>query len=317
MTLRSVPTPNSPLDALPPATSRWGGLALAGILAVLATGCEPTPPPRETVTSTPNEVTLSEPFVTYPESLPSGAQSVVNRPMRRDPVPVVVLAHQLSSEVSHSQPPMARLAERLASRGIATYRVYYDVSPAAEVVNINYNSPKELINDVDILLDQLREQPWVDSGRIGVVGYDIGALIAICASTEYNFQPRALVVWSPPKSFREGFTKFLRHSPGTEEMLVHFEDRRVVLTGEFTRALDVEQPLDRIRQYKGALLGITGADSADGLAALRQYIANSGASSHDTSLIEGADASLGLREKDATATEKAIEVTADWLERAL
>jgi dienelactone hydrolase len=306
MTLRSVFRSKT----LPP--------LLAAGLALLAAACEPTPPPPQTRTvSTGGKPALNEPFASYMEAMETGAVCIVNRPLRREPVPVVVLAHQFNSEAAQPTPPMQILSERLASHGIATYRLYYDVSPAADAFSIEYDSTARLIEEVDIVFEQLRIQHWVDTNRVGLVGYDIGAIVGVCAAVDAPFQPRAMVLWSPPKDFREGFTRLLRHEPVADRILVHFEDRRVVLTANFASSLDNQQPLAKIKEFKGALLGITGSDSTEGLAALRQFIANSGASSHDSLVIEKADASLGIYKKDSPATKEAIEATADWLERAL
>ena len=119
-----------------------------------------------------------------------------------DGFPAVVLLHGLSGSTTANGFIFVNQARQLAAAGIASLRVDFFGSGNSDGDHKDMSIWTE-VSDAMRIFDYASRQTGVDRGRLGVLGYSFGGLIAaLLTAAEPRIQ--ALVAWSPALDARGG-----------------------------------------------------------------------------------------------------------------
>lgn len=108
----------------------------------------------------------------------------------REPVPAVVLCHGLGGQGRD----FLDLARLLAGKGLAAYRFDFAGNGESDGDPLEF-SVSDQASQLGAVLDQLARSRAVDPARLSVLGYSMGALIAVLAAGERPL--RGLAMWGP------------------------------------------------------------------------------------------------------------------------
>lgn len=292
-------------------------LRLAGLtIALLAAACSGTPG----VGAVDGVVTEDVTF----ESRGANVPATYVRPAAADaaPFPVVILAHGHGGTRDEAG-GFRRLAEALGRRGIATIRPDF---PGCGQSNepFTHNNLSNMLADARAALAYVWQQPGTDPGRNGIVGYSMGARVAMLLLPD-GF--RAAALWAPagldgPDAlfpFFGGESSYVElrdraRSTGTATFVTPW-DQQQTLGRQWFDDLEGFRPMAALHSYNGALLVISGA--ADGIIGpdIARAVAAAATSSDSARLeiVPGAGHGLGFYDDDPAVSERVIQATADFL----
>ena len=175
-------------------------------------------------------------------------------PPEGEKFPFVVMLHGFTGEHIASSFKFPRLSRRLVNRGIATVRFDFRGSGDSEGEFCDMTPLTELSDAIEVL-SFIKRSNWF-SGRLGIVGYSMGGLIAsLLAGRSEGIG--ALLLWSPLLDSGEFFRReALNFSEGEE-----FKDVLGLRLGKrFQRdGLNVD-PLMELKKHSGHSLIVHGSD---------------------------------------------------------
>ncbi len=193
----------------------------------------------------------SGPFeLVYSVSLPDGP----------GPHPGVLFCHGFTGHRIESRRMYSRLARRLAAAGIASFRFDHRGCGDSEGDFSDF-TPTGMLEDLDAALGVFLSRPWLERGRMAVVGYSLGGLAASyvlgrCADF------CTAVYWAPvarPDIIRDRLATLdgfeLYRQQGYFDLSGFRVSRAYIdYIGEIAR------PLDWVREFPGPILFLHGAD---------------------------------------------------------
>jgi dienelactone hydrolase len=267
----------------------------------------------ETVTIRSRGVDVPATFVR-----PSGAAA--------SPFPIVVLAHGHGGTRDEAG-GFRRLAEALARRGIATIRPDF---PGCGQSNEPFtrNNLSNMMADTRAALAHALRKPEIDATRTGIVGYSMGARVAMLVLPDgYS----AAALWAPvgldgPEAVfplvggQSGYLALRERaqSAGDTPFVTPWGQNQT-LGRKWFDDLETYRPMNAIRSFTGALLVISGADDAIIEPDIPRAVAAAATSSDfaHVEILDSAGHGLGFYDEDPAVSEHVIEATADLLVSAL
>lgn len=120
---------------------------------------------------------------------------VFHRPRTSQAVPAVLICHGLGGNKIGKHRAYVKLAEALASAGIAALRIDFRGLGDSEG-DFSETTPKTKIEDALAALNYLSSHEGVDPNRIGIFGRSFGGSVAIKASCCFQ-KVKSIVVWAP------------------------------------------------------------------------------------------------------------------------
>lgn len=111
-------------------------------------------------------------------------------------VPAVLLLHGFGADKHEVGGMYDGLAAWLAAHGIGSLRIDFSGSGDSPAAFADLTVQNQ-IEDALKALDYLRSYRGVDSRRLGVLGFSLGAAIAILVATQRAAEVRSLALWSP------------------------------------------------------------------------------------------------------------------------
>jgi dienelactone hydrolase len=249
---------------------------------------------------------------------PSGASA--------SPFPVVVLAHGHGGTRDEAG-GFSRLAEALARRGIATIRPDF---PGCGQSNEPFtrNNLSNMMADTRAALAHARRQPEIDAKRTGIVGYSMGARVAMLVLPDGY---AAAVLWAPvgldgPEAvfpLAGGQSSYLElreraQSTGVTPFVTPWGHHQT-LGRQWFDDLETYRPMNAVRSFTGALLVISGAEDEIIEPDIPRAVAAAATSSDfaHVEILAGAGHGLGFYDRDPVVSERVIEATAELLVSAL
>lgn len=236
------------------------------------------------------------------------------------PAPTVLLLHGFASHADEVGDFYLRLAEALASVGIATLRFTFrnfELSPEERVVS----SVPELIAEAEAALDALAAQPQIAAARIGLLGFSLGGAVAVLTVAGRQTQVKSLATWSCAadleRSFRQAVgVEIFDLALAGEEVHLDLGWRKIRMGPTFFRSMVGQRPEEVIGRWPGPFLAIAGSD--DPLSGyLDQYVRNAAGSVKEGVLIEGADHIFNVLETPERFVPGVIEKTVAWFKQTL
>ena len=248
--------------------------------------------------------------------------AIMTSPKGTNLVPGVILLHGSASHKNEVGDLYLRLAEQLASNGIASIRIDF-AGTGDSPVDYTHYTLKTAVRDAEVALAFLRSQPQVDDHRIGVVGFSQGGLIAQLLLAQ---QPdiKSFVAWSSVASdgigpFADMFEALYMKAKREGQVEQQFAWRPpLTISYEWFEQVMANQSLSGMAEYTGSVLAIAGSnDTVVPPTAATRLIVASGSDVARAVIIKGADHIFNVLDENANQDEQLLEMTTDWFAEAL
>lgn len=172
---------------------------------------------------------------------------VLHRPNLSEKVPAVVICHGLAGNKVGKYRTYVKLAEALATRGIAALRIDFRGLGDSEG-EFSDTTPKTEVEDAIAALNYLSRHKDIDSDRMGIFGRSFGGTIALEASRQYS-QVKSIVVWAPlfdASPWNGLWQKYLKGELTQEEFQLYSKIDGQILSSSFLKeffALELTQTM--------------------------------------------------------------------------
>ena len=273
---------------------------LFGCLLLLAAGAA----------SAQDEAGFTETVVT----LDNGVVATLNQPASDEPVPAVLMLHGFASYRDEVGEMYKRLAAALAERGIGSLRI--DFRGWGESAGGMENSTVVgMVEDAAAGYAYLSGLDFVDSSRIGLIGFSLGGRIAIVSAGQNPDWYQSMVLWSAGGNLAPDFLgqEYADAAAADGAVTIDLGWREVTLGAGFFDSLtafdvEVEYP-----KYSGDVFIVAGTDDPDPAEYLPWYLAHAQGALRGAYLVPGGDHIYATLTDDLSMSNSVIETTAAWL----
>lgn len=293
-------------------------LRIAGAIVALIAGAACNNAPGEVVAGDilSDDVTFESRGVLVPATFVRPARAAAA------PFPVVVMAHGHGGTRDEAG-GFRRLAETLAERGIASIRPDFPGCGQSDEP-FTQNNLSNMMADARAALAYARLQPGADPERAGIVGYSMGARVAMLM---FPGGFAAAVLWAPvgldgPAAIfpltggDSGYLELRKQAvtAGAAAFVTPWGQHQL-LGRQWFDDLETYRPMATVRSFTGALLVISGAEDAIIGPDIARAVAAAATASEvaRVEILPGAGHGLGFYDDDPAASEQVIESTADFL----
>ena len=236
-----------------------------------------------------------------------------------DTVPAVLLLHGFASSADEVGDMYERLAQSLAEAGIASLRIDFrgGGQSSGDFADTTVTSQLE---DAVQALEYLQAQEGIDAGRTGVLGFSLGAGVAITLAGDHAEAVKSLAVWSSIGSFADMNASLGAENVATAQnegsVTVDLGFRTVTLNNAFFESLDTYDVMAQLAKYGGAFLAVGGGQDE-----LARYLPQLGeratGSPKETILFPDSDHIYRVLTEDQTDANAVIRETAEWFKATL
>jgi pimeloyl-ACP methyl ester carboxylesterase len=231
----------------------------------------------------------------------------------------VLFLHGFADDMDSVGKLTKRLAGVLAERGVASLRINFRGEGDYDRTEID-STLATRTEDTARAYAFMAAEHGVATGRVGVVGWSLGATTAIVVAAAHPGWFRSMVVWAAPTgdqwagmSTSETAQRALREGQATQA----WPGWKTITTKrafyESFRGVNVDHAL---AQYPGAFLSVRGsldhftADEAE-------FLNRAPGLPRESVILGGASHIFSVFEPASGHADRAIGVTADWLQRTL
>lgn len=251
--------------------------------------------------------------------LDDGIAAVFRTPLGWGKVPAVLMLHGFASQKNEVGDAYKKLAVQLSRKNIASLRIDFRGWGESNGEMESSTIPGQ-IEDARTAYRFLATRPFIDSTRIGVIGFSLGGGIAIALS-EHD-QIRTMVLWSSIADFdedvRQNFDAAIRETAVKSGMVdIDLGWRKIVLGKDFFTRLEERKLSDDLQQFDGNLLVIAGAEDplASHLEAFESWSENT--SARKFILIPASGHIFDALEKESPRLQEVIGETIEWFKMSL
>lgn len=133
--------------------------------------------------------------------------------------PTVIMLHGFTGHKAEGKFLFARTAALLEAEGFCVLRFDFAHSGESDG-SFEFMTPSGEVEDTVDIIKFAQGLPYVESDKIALLGYSLGAYIASIAAARLNDQVKTLVLWSPGGNFAEVLSTFFS---GTDKDFYDFE----------------------------------------------------------------------------------------------
>ncbi len=260
------------------------------------------------------------PFTQKNMTLPEQVAGILVLPQSAVPSPGVLLLHGFLSEKDEVGGFYRMLAVSLANRGVASLRIDFrgcgESGGDTEDITI-----RQQVQDAQNAFQWLAESETINPARIGMVGFSLGAGIAMITTANHLKDVKSLVLLSPVahmyhdlqnKYGRQVFIQAAQN--GIAEIDAGWVKHH--LKRAFFESLNDYIVSDCIKSYPGALLALAGEQDYSAANATL-LAASSPARPKEALILRGTDHVFGILGEDKSIATTVIELTSRWLVETL
>lgn len=237
-------------------------------------------------------------------------------------VPAVLMLHGTASHKDEVGQLYRRLAQALAARGVASIRIDFAGNGDSPVDGLHY-SLASACRDAELALSTLGARDDVDAGRLGILGFSQGGLIAQLVVAR-DPRLKAMATWSSVAmdgigTFQPLFDQYYGQARQQGYATLEFAWRPPLkLSRAWFEQVREATALRDMGHYQGALLAIAG--TADELVPWRSsldLIQATGSTDASLVLIKGGNHIYNVLDEDQGRAEELLAITALWFARHL
>ena len=234
-------------------------------------------------------------------------------------VPAVLLLHGFASSADEVGDMYKRLAQSLAATGIASLRIDFRGGGASSGDFADTTVTGQL-EDAAQALQYLQAQEGIDASRVGVLGFSLGAGVAITLAGDHADEVTSLAVWSSIGSFDDMNASLgaenVATAQSTGSVTVDLGFRTVILKNAFFESLDEHDVMAQLAKYEGPFLAVGGGQDE-----LARYLPQLGetatGSPKETIIFPDSDHIYRVLTEDQTDADAVIRETAAWFKATL
>jgi pimeloyl-ACP methyl ester carboxylesterase len=260
------------------------------------------------------------PFTQHKITLPEGVAAILTLPQISTPPPGVLLLHGFLSQKDEVGGFYRLLAVSLATRGITSLRIDFRGCGESEGDTQDMTIHQQ-VQDARNAYRWLSECGRVDPDRLGMVGFSLGAAIAMITTMKHPGSFKSLVLLSPVAHMHHD----LQNKYGREVFIQAAQSgvaeidtgwvKHLVKTA-FFKSLDDYNLSECIKSYTGALLALAG-DQDYSASNATLLAASSPAKPKEALILTGTDHVFGILGEDKSIAAAVIELTSRWLVETL
>jgi len=156
---------------------------------------------------------------------------IIHRPLNTQFSPAIVMCHGLAGNKIGRYRSYVTVASELVKKGFTVLRFDYRGSGDSEG-ELHEMTVSGAVSDTLIALNYLKQDPFVDSDRIGLFGRSFGGAVALLAASKFS-DIKSIALWAP-----------LFHAKEWEEKWNHMQTLQLS-----------QDKLDEFKRINGQLLG--------------------------------------------------------------
>lgn len=256
----------------------------------------------------------------YVVTLDNDIQGTIVQPTVEGKVPVVVMLHGFASTRDEVGEMYKRLAAALGERGIGSLRIDFRGwgESGGEMVESSITGQVE---DATTAYNYLTTLEFVDTERIGLIGFSLGGSIAVFSAGEHPGWYHSMALWSASRDVHSAFVEELGQenfdkAAAEGQVTIDLGWREVTLGAEFFTSLTAYDAEVLFPQYQGAFLVVAGSEDASA-DSLDWYLTQAQGQLRAAFLVDGADHIYGVLSDDQALADTVILATADWFTMTL
>lgn len=260
------------------------------------------------------------PFTQQNVTLPEQVAGILALPQKSAPPPGVLLLHGFLSQKDEVGGFYRLLAISLASRGLASLRIDFRGCGESDgdVQDITIH---QQVQDAQNAYQWLAESGYCNPARLGIVGFSLGAGIAMITAANHPKTFKSLVLLSPLANMRHDFQNKLGQQVFIQAAIngaadIDTEWHKLRLKAAFFESLDDFDLSECIRSYSGALLALAG-DQDFSAANATLLAASSPAKPKEALILTATEHVFGVLGENKSIALAVIELTSRWLAETL
>jgi pimeloyl-ACP methyl ester carboxylesterase len=253
--------------------------------------------------------------------LESAIDAVLSQPQVMAKSPMVLMLHGFASSKNEVGDLYKRLADSLCKQSIGSLRIDFRGWGESKGLAMTQSSVETMLADAETAYQYLNDLAWVDTDRLGIIGFSLGGGIAITSASLHHPRYKTMVTWSSVGDFHQDFlssTGQASFDKAANGKLVELDLgwRKVTLGPDFFNSLSHYSLEQLISQYKGSYLAIAGSDDFSSQYT-KDYVSRAHGSPKHALIIPGADHIFGVLSDDQTVAKQVILTTSAWFNNNL
>ena len=236
-------------------------------------------------------------------------------------IPTILFLHGFGTDKNEVGNTFSIASEKLCEQGIGSLRI--DFSGFGESKGETTDTTIEkLISDADIAFDFLLTQHFIDTQRVGLCGFSLGAGISALITHKRGNEIKSMALLSPagdlPNDFSEyfGFDQFNRLEKSENEMELDLGWRRIKLKNKFIESLKNHSLMDAISSYEGAFLVIAGENDFSCKHAYN-YVKKVSSSNKKAVIIDDNDHIFNSANNETSSIDQVTTEVTTWFKKTL
>ncbi|MDY3947547.1 MAG: alpha/beta fold hydrolase [Ezakiella sp.] len=233
--------------------------------------------------------------------------------------PTVILCHGTGSSKNEVGNLFVRLAESLRERGIASIRFDFAGCGESRAKKQDLTFYGE-VDDLEKIYAYIRNNEKVDPCRIAILGFSQGARVMAEFLGKYPEKINAAISWSGACHNGEGvfagwFQEYYEEAikNGYTKIPMPWRDD-LILSKQWFDDIRNSSPMESLSKYNGAILAVSGTEDAlVPYTHAKEIVGICKGKVCESKIIEDADHTFNVLEKDQSIADRVVKDTADWI----
>lgn len=260
--------------------------------------------------SAQDEANFTETVIT----LENGVVGTLNQPASDEPVPAVLMLHGFASYRDEVGDMYKRLAAELAERGIGSLRIDFRGWGESEG-GMENSTVVGMVEDAALGYAYLSGLDFVDTSRLGVIGFSLGGRIAVVSAAQNPDWYQSMVLWSTGGNISPDFLgqEYVDAAAADGTVTIDLGWREVTLGAGFFDSLTAYDVEVEYPKYSGDVFIVAGTDDPDPAEYLPWYLSGAQGALRGAYMVPSGDHIYATLTEDLSMSNSVIETTADWL----